>query len=291
LTNSDIGGKRDVALFHKGVKNYAGRVDTFGYRVQGDFVGIGDISGRDIIILLEQGLGDCIMMIPYIQLAARYAKSIDICSIRQDAAIDLYRTMGCFERYPNITFHKSNEDTDNKKPMLWMFDLMAYGMPHTLWDIRTEGTYGNKNGKIGICWRGNPDHPNDWYRSMRLKDIDGFVRRNGKNLVCLQSNLTDREHDFMIENGVEIAASIPDQKELIRVLGGLKAVVSVDTFICHMAGALHIPCYLLLMVNTDWRWGISSDRSDWYYNHKIFRQAKACEWSKPLYEVENGIFG
>lgn len=290
LTNADIGGENNDKLFLQGVENYKARVGTFTLKVDGEFIKPSEISGKDIIILLEQGLGDCVMMIPYIQLAACMAKSVDVCSLKQDAAIDLFRTLDSFSGYSNITFHKSTEETQ-KRPMLYMFDLMALGMPKRLWDLRSGGSYGNPSGKVGFCWRGNPEHPNDWWRSMRFKDIKPFIIRNGKNLVSLQSNLKQHEYDFLKDNGVEIAASIPDHKDLIDTVSSLRAVVSVDTFISHLAGALHMPCHTVLMKNVDWRWGISSNLSDWYYNHRLYRQEKSCDWSKPIYEVENELFG
>ena len=124
---------------------------------------------------------------------------------------------------------------------------------------------------------------------MRFSDIKPFIEKHGKKLVSLQSNLKPEERTFLESAGVEIASEIVDHNALIATLNGLDAVVTVDTFMSHMAGYLGVRCYTLLATNVDWRWGCGSDKSDWYPNHTLLRQKECGDWSPLLNELNSII--
>ena len=293
LLLSDIGGKRDRKTYMEGIFHGQGRYPQLA-RVEGASMSPlpwsppveMEMLDRELVVVLEQGLGDCIMMIPYIQHMGRMVKHLYVISSDHDAAVDLYRSLGCFAG--NVTTYKTTDErTLGGIQYVHMMDLLAIGMPHEIVGSVRIPSMGmdDAGGKVGICWRGNPKHPNDWWRSMRFSDIKPFIEKHGKKLVSLQSNLKPEERTFLESAGVEIASEIVDHNALIATLNGLDAVVTVDTFMSHMAGYLGVKCYTLLATNVDWRWGCGSDKSDWYPNHTLLRQKKCGDWSPLLNEL------
>lgn len=116
---------------------------------------------------------------------------------------------------------------------------------------------------LGVVVRGNPKHPGDAKRSLS-EPYASSVLAMGRELSPDATGARDFE----------------DTAEIIR---GLEAVVSVDTSVAHLAGAMGKRTYLLLPHLPDWRWGVSGERSIWYPSMRLLRQTTPGDWSGPLY--------
>ncbi len=288
LTELLVSDMVDPMDYYFGLRDFQCRYSRYDFTPPGhdpSMAVVERLKNAYVNIYLEQGLGDCIMLIPYIQKAARYAAEINIVSFDHDSAIDIYKYLGCFGS--NVKLHRSISKITNGYIDLWSFDLLTLGRPSEV--CPSLGKAENKDGKVGICWRGNPAHPNDPFRSMRFKDIMPLVQLYGSRLLNLQSNLTDYESNFLKDNGVEVTSDIVKYDSLIERLTGLKSVITVDTFMSHISGVLGVPCYTLLPVNVDWRWGRTSRRTPWYNNHTLIRQQKCQEWGPVIDEVSRFI--
>jgi tetratricopeptide (TPR) repeat protein len=122
-------------------------------------------------------------------------------------------------------------------------------------------------GAVGVAWRGRATHPADRERSLPRDELSGLVRAAGRRPV----DLTEPLGDFA---------------DLAAVIAQLDLVITVDTAVAHLAGALGKPCWVLLRwVQPDWRW--LQDRSDspWYPSVRLFRQTPAGGWPQVLAEV------
>lgn len=237
-------------------------------------------------VYLEQGLGDAVMMIPYLSVLKGSATTVNIISaLWHDKALDLIQELVFWG--VKYKFYKMADNflPEKDSVSLWMFDLLQLAMPK---EIYREG-YPVKvvdslelNSRVGICWRGSAGHPFDRLRSMKLRDIKDFVKKHGKRLVSLQADLTKEEESLLNESGVTIVDTTAN-RDLIRTVKSLGSVVTVDTMISHLAGILEVKCYTLLAPCVDWRWGMSRRSTDWYKNHELLRQDKLGEW-KPLLE-------
>lgn len=292
LLLADIGGEMKLDKYHIGVRQFNQRHELMGMYLDNHFSPIRDftpIRSGKFQVVLEQGLGDCVMMIPYLQLMASHVDELEIVSRDQDAAIDIYQSGGFFPR--NVHFiRKSALDGALMEPGVarcWLFDLLDLDTPDQV--CSPMAPMGDTFGKIGICWRGNPEHPNDPFRSMSFRVIEPFIEEFGPRLFNLQSNLKPEEATFLKSAGVEIDGKIVGYPDLSRSILNLSCVVTVDTFISHMTGLLGVPCYTMLPVNVDWRWGITSDTTPWYSNHRLFRQLKCQDWSPVLEEISNEL--
>lgn len=295
LTEFMLSDMKDQDLYYKALVNYRGRYAQLNHALTNHPLGSPKLlktflEDQDVWVFLEQGLGDSVMMIPYIQkLAAEIANRVMVVSVDHDSSIECFEALGCFNKYKNVTLVKqaNYHNSPYSEPQVWMFDLLALGMPNEV--CKPQKLVNNPNGKTGFVWRGNPKHPNDFWRSMPWEVVKPFIEQNGRSLLSLQSNLTMEEVEFLKANGVEIDSGIPDYERLCGVVGGLKQVVSVDTFMSHLAGVMGVPCHILLSTVADWRWGMSDVKTPWYSNHSLLRQPRIGNWKALLNDVQRTI--
>ena len=81
---------------------------------------------------------------------------------------------------------------------------------------------------------------------------------------------------------VDIMSNVTDFRDTAERLGGLDALVSVDTAVAHLAGAMGLPTFVLLPHIPDWRWMLSRSDSPWYQSVRLFRQTKPGDWCEPI---------
>lgn len=122
-------------------------------------------------------------------------------------------------------------------------------------------------GGVGVAWRGRASHPYDRLRSLPRDELSGLVRAAGRRPV----DLTEPVGDFA---------------DLAAVIAGLDLVITVDTAVAHLAGALGKPCWVLLRwAQPDWRWLQGRADSPWYDSVRLFRQTPQGGWPAVLAEV------
>lgn len=126
-------------------------------------------------------------------------------------------------------------------------------------------------GSIGVAWRGRGSHPNDRHRSLPSATSLAPLRAAGAELI----DLTEPRGDFA---------------DLAAIVEQLDLVITVDTALSHLAGALGKPCWLLLPWHRqDWRWLQGREDSPWYAGHRLFRQSKSGDWAPVLHRVAKAL--
>jgi Flp pilus assembly protein TadD len=142
--------------------------------------------------------------------------------------------------------------------------------------------------RVGIVWAGRPTHRNDRNRSMslstltaRLAEVPGIV------LVSLQKG--DPSAEVKSYSGraplIDAAREITDYEDTVAAIAALDLVVTVDTSVAHIAGAMGRPCWVLLPFTPDWRWLRERSDSPWYSSLRLFRQPAPARWDEPLAAV------
>lgn len=128
--------------------------------------------------------------------------------------------------------------------------------------------------KIGIAWEGNPDHSNNIYRSCPLKWFKLLSGIKGVRLFMLQNQINTPS----LINGAEdlelFSVPIKNFYDTAKLMNAMDLVISVDTAILHLAGALNKPAYGLLSTVHDYRWNVSN----WYKSIKLISQKELAEW-------------
>lgn len=140
----------------------------------------------------------------------------------------------------------------------------------------------------GIVWAGSPLHANDRARSMTVADLAPLFTVPGVAWYSLQLGRPD---EVRPAGAIDVAPLIGDFADTAALLAGLDLLVTVDTSICHLAGALGVPTCLLLARRIDWRWIPGDGATGWYPSTIMFRQDHAGDWSGPVAQVRQRLAG
>ena len=144
--------------------------------------------------------------------------------------------------------------------------------------------------RVGLVWAGNPDHKNDHNRSMALRTLAPLLDC-GVQFVSLQKGVRDQDKAYLGERRdiIDLTAHLTDFSETAALISCLDLVISVDTSVAHLAGALGAPVWTLLPFNPDWRWLLNRDDSPWYQSMRLFRQAERGKWAGVVDEVRGEL--
>ena len=160
----------------------------------------------------------------------------------------------CFNSYLNADPHKVE---------LWSAKLGAKAKP-----------------RLGLVWRGNPEHAKDDKRSIALADIVKLLPK-GFQYVSLQKELADEDQETLTAHSeiMHFGEELCDFSDTAALCKLMDVVVSVDTSVAHLAGALGTPVWLLLDFSSDWRWLLDRADSPWYPTAKLYRQVIRGDWT------------
>jgi hypothetical protein len=167
---------------------------------------------------------------------------------------------------------------DSALQATWAERLQAYSSPRL-------------GPRVGLVWAGNPRHENDANRSMpaaafaRLLEKQG-LEKQGVTLFSLQVGATDADKAWLRQTPIhDLAPDLNDFADTAAVLGHLDLVISVDTAVAHLAGALARPVWLLTPFVPEWRWMLDRADSPWYPTMRLFRQAAPGDWAELMARV------
>jgi tetratricopeptide (TPR) repeat protein len=151
--------------------------------------------------------------------------------------------------------------------------------------------------KLGIAWQGSIDHPGDRHRSIPLTRFETLARVPGTRLVSVQKGPGTeqlKEYTGRISQLPSLTGAFPildlgDRLETFldtaAVLLNLDLVITVDSAVAHLAGALGVPVWVLLPFTSDWRWLRERSDSPWYPTMRLFRQRRFGDWEEVFAHV------
>ena len=134
--------------------------------------------------------------------------------------------------------------------------------------------------RVGLAWRGRPSHPDDARRSIPEADLGALARVLGVQWILLQQG-------FAAPEALPDATSttFDDFLGTVECIETLDLVITVDTVVAHLAGAMGKPVWMLLPFVPDWRWGCMGSSTAWYPSMTLFRQGDSMAWSPVLEKV------
>ena len=252
------------------------------------WLGDSDIKNKIILIHAEQGLGDTIMGCRYVPMLASLGAKV-IAEVQPPLKSLLKNLEGVSmligkgETIPRfdvqcpimslpLAFKTTVETIPAKVPYLAASNDIV-----EKWRSKLAGA----EIKVGIAWAGNPNHPGDLDRSIPLKNILPIVGLKGARYFSLQKDLRDDDREMLDANSqiVRLDQEMNDFEDTAAIMMSLDLVISCDTSIVHLAGALSRPIWVLLPFDPDWRWLLNRNDSPWYPTARVFRQLNAGEWS------------
>jgi ADP-heptose:LPS heptosyltransferase len=138
--------------------------------------------------------------------------------------------------------------------------------------------------RVGIAWRGRASHRHDRARSAALADFLPLAGIDGVTLFSLQVDADAAELDALGPIR-DVASQLHDFADTAAAISALDLVISVDTAVAHLAGALAHPAWVLLPAMPDWRWMLDREDSPWYPTMRLVRQDRAGDWAGPIADV------
>ena len=141
--------------------------------------------------------------------------------------------------------------------------------------------------RIGLVHAGNSGHANDRFRSMPVEALSSIAEFPGVHWFQVQPEVRDADRLPLVLEPPPIP--LKDFEITARWIQSLDLVVSVDTSVAHLAGALGKPVWILLPYAPDWRWGVHGVDSVWYHSARLFRQPKPLDWASVLEEVRQQL--
>lgn len=138
--------------------------------------------------------------------------------------------------------------------------------------------FNNEKFKLGIVWKGNPDDNFD-----KVIPIDYFVTLLNipdVKIYSFQKEITEEEYTELEKYNIEnLGKTFVDFSDTAAALENLDLLISADTSVAHLAGALNKPVWILLSYIPEWRWFLDSKDTPWYHSAKLYRQDEARNWS------------
>jgi tetratricopeptide (TPR) repeat protein len=259
------------------------------------------LQGKTIIVHTEQGHGDAIHFVRYLNLLRNMkAKVILHCSkvlerLFEDLADQLFTTdPNLLPPYDMPPDKKSLPEHDYHCSVMSIPYLLSMptvpGTPYLASKRRWDMSAYPRMFKIGIAWAGNPQHPNDRHRSCKLEYFREIGQIPGVKLFSLMKDVRPRAYVGQ-EQTVDLSANADDMRlvnmseemkdfqDTADIIASLNLIISVDTSMVHLAGALDKPTIVLLSWNPDWRWMADGEKSIWYRSMTLIRQSQKGEWA------------
>lgn len=146
--------------------------------------------------------------------------------------------------------------------------------------------------RIGLVWTGNPRNPRDRDRTIPLELLARGLPK-GFQYVSLQKELTDSDRKTLQAQPhmLEFSAELQDFTDTAALCQCMDLVISVDTSVAHLSGALGQPTWILLAFAADWRWLLDRSDSPWYSTAKLYRQSRPRDWIDVLDQVVADLGG
>jgi len=254
------------------------------------YQGDAPLDGKSIFVFAEQGLGDTIQMMRYLPLLA------------QRGAVIYLEVQPLLRKFltglPFVAQLSVRGDplpvTDFHCPLMSLphaFKSVEGTIPHDIPYINVDSDLIASAGaqlapfealKVGVCWKGNPAHSNDRRRSPGLDAFQPLFDTQGVRFFSLVpasgAELRAIAGPAYADWGRELQATADGIDETAALIANLDLVVTCDTFICHLAGALGKPVWLVLPYVPDWRWMLNRDDTPWYPQTRLFRQQMRGDW-------------
>ncbi len=260
------------------------------------------ITGARILLHAEQGLGDTLQFLRYVPMVvARGAKVILEVPSELRRLIENARLITSGGSVQIVTRGSRLPDFEWQSPLMSLplvFQTDLASIPASIPYLRADSQLtrefaqhfaspANTGLRVGLVWSGSPRHTRDPQRSIPLAQLCTLTEIPGTTFYSLQKGPAAKELlDMPIDmNLVDLSGYLNDFADTAAAVANLDLLVTVDTAVAHLAGALGKPVWLLLTRNPDWRWLLEREDSPWYPTARLFRQSVAGDWASVIERV------
>ncbi len=256
------------------------------------------LAGRTILLHAEHGFGDTLQFCRYGPLVAAMGARVvlevppDLKLVCQTlAGVDML--LDTSESLPAFDFHTPLMSL----PLAFgtRLDSIPAAVPYLHPDPVKVAAWQDLLGprtkpRIGLVWSGSPQHGNDQNRSLAASLLDELVS-DAAEFICLQKEFRNDDEKFVQQqfNVRTFGEQLRNFSDTAALVATLDLVITVDTSIAHLAGALGKPVWILLPFAPDFRWLLERTDSPWYPSARLFRQPGFGQWPTVLAELRNAL--
>ena len=255
------------------------------------------LQGRTILLHEDQGLGDAIQFVRYAaHVQARGGRVVVLCRkplarlLETCPGIDQVVVRG--EALPECDVHSS------LVRLMGLFTKTLETIPASVPYFRADPARVDRwrdrlaawpGFRVGIAWQGNPKHTRDRDRSFPMALFERLAGIEGVRLISLQKGygieqLREWGGRFpVVDLGDEVDPDLAMMEDTPAIMMGLDLVITPDTSLAHLAGALGVPVWIALPRAPDWRWLLDREDSPWYPTARLFRQTVRGQWG-PVFD-------
>ncbi|HEY6489779.1 MAG: tetratricopeptide repeat protein [Terracidiphilus sp.] len=254
------------------------------------------LDGARILLHSEQGLGDTLQFLRYVPLVQVAGGQVIL-----DVQPPVRRLV---EGLAGVTLRSEG---DTMPEYAWQCPLMglplAFGttlatipheapyltVPRAALEAADKLEWPAEALRVGLVWSGNPEHKEDRYRSVSLRMLEPVLNVDGARFFSLQLGAPAAQLGEMGSTITDLRGAIKDFADTAALVANLDLVITVDTAVAHLAGALAKPVWVLLPFAPDWRWLTERADCPWYPTMHLFRPPAILAWEPVIEGVRSGL--
>jgi tetratricopeptide (TPR) repeat protein len=266
---------------------------------QPQWVGSAEVAGKTILLHAEQGFGDTIQFCRYAPLVAKCGARV-ILEVQPPLHGLMSTLSSAICAVPRGEFLP---DFDTHCPLLSLprafgtrLGTVPAAIPYLGADPRTvkewDARLGRRQGaRIGLAWSGNPMHKNDRNRSIPLESFLPILDGVDATFISVQRDVREVDAAVLKKRGEiqHFGQALKNFADTAALVSNLDLIVSIDTSVVHLAGALAKPVWVLLPHIPDWRWLLDREDTPWYPTARLFRQDETRAWDGVIVRVNNAL--
>ena len=262
-----------------------------------------DLAGKEIVVFAEQGLGDTIQFARFLPLLVDRGARVTCLLPKKLVRVLRHLASPHVELTGSIGVEKHFDFQCPLMSLPHKFEMELSSIPNGTPYLQAENELvlhwaqrlGRNGLKVGIVWQGNPNTRLDRGRSFPLTNFIPLARLGGVRLIALQrtyglDQISQLPADVHIENLGETFDGGEDAfVDTAAIIANLDLVISSDTSVAHLAGAMGRPTWVALKYVPDWRWLLDREDSPWYPTMRLFRQQSDGDWQPVFSKIENAL--
>jgi hypothetical protein len=250
-------------------------------------------AGKTLLLWAEQGLGDTLMFVRYLPMVKALGGRVILEA--QPALMALAATCGGADLLvPRGAPLPAFDLQASLLSLPWLFRTDLASIPaeipylnvpakvthrQALLDLLTQA---QECSRIGLVWAGSPGHVRDAERSLPVSALAPLAALPGVAWFSFQLGRTEVPP---LPGLIPLAPWLQDFSDTAYALSGMDLVITVDTSVAHLAGAMGIPTLLLLSFQPDFRWLLKRDDTPWYPSLRLYRQPTYGDWTSVVQQV------
>ncbi len=264
------------------------------------WTGQSDAREKTLLVYHEQGFGDALQVARFLPLVRRQVgrlvvevraplkpvfaeiPEIDEVVVRGEAlpAFDVYSPLMSVPRVLGVTV-----DAIPGEPY-----LRASAQKIAAWRDRLGSV---RRPRVGLVWAGSPTNLEGKTRSLRLEALSPLLALQTIEFISLQKELRDGDREFIAarDDLRHFGDALDDFADTAAILAQLDLVITIDTAVAHLAGALGRPTWVLLEHDPAWQWMLDREDSPWYPTARLFRQSSRGDWAGVIQTVRDRLAG